>query len=155
MFRASISLGLVFLLIGIVGCRPIGKGLKVEYVEGVVTLDGEPIPKASVTFVPITETEGAEAAGGYTNEQGVYKLTSGNGDAEKGALAGEYRVMVSKIDAKDLTEGREYGASTGYNVTWSQTQLLPTIYQDRNNTPLKVTVKKGKNKIPLELTKNP
>jgi len=155
MLRTSISLGLILLVVGMVGCGHRGKGLKVEYVEGVITLDGEPVPKASVTFIPLTETEGAEAAGGYSNDQGVYKLTSGNGDAEKGALAGEYRVLVSKIEAKDLTEGREYGASTGYSVTWSQTQLLPTIYQSRDKSPLTATVKKGKNKIPLELKKNP
>ena len=76
-------------------------------------------------------------------------------DAEKGAVQGEYRVLVSKVDAKDLTEGRPYGESTGYNVSWSQTQLLPTIYQDRDNSPITVTVKKGKNKINLELTKTP
>ncbi|MCL2624736.1 MAG: carboxypeptidase-like regulatory domain-containing protein [Planctomycetaceae bacterium] len=155
MIRISISLGLILLLIGIAGCTPRGKGLKVEYVEGVVTLDGNPVPSASVTFVPIVDAEGAEAAGGYTNEQGVYKLTSGNGDPEKGALAGEYRVLVSKIEAKDLSEGQEYGTATGYNVSWSQTQLLPTIYQDRSKSPLTATVNKGKNKIPLELTKNP
>jgi hypothetical protein len=32
---------------------------------------------------------------------------------------------------------------------------LPEVYRDRDKTPLTATVKKGKNKIPLELKKNP
>jgi hypothetical protein len=147
--------GMVLLILLSNGCGSQGKGLKVEYVEGIITLDGESVSNASITFIPITETEGTEAAGGYSNEQGVYKLTSGNGNPEKGALQGEYRVLVSKIESKDLTEGMAYGTSTGYQPTFKQTQLLPVIYQDREKSPLKVTVKKGKNKIDIQLTKNP
>jgi hypothetical protein len=47
----------------------------------------------------------------------------------------------------------EYGTPTGYQPTFKQTQLLPVIYQDRDKSPLKVTVKKGKNKIDIQLTK--
>ena len=155
MIRTSISLGVILLLMVMAGCGPRGKGLKVEYVEGVITLDGEIVPNAFVEFSPDSNSEGAEAASGYSNDQGVYKLTSGNGDAEKGAVAGEYRIIVSKIESKDLTEGQEYGSSTGYAKTFSQTHLLPEIYRDREKTPLTATVKKGKNKIPLELKKNP
>ncbi|MDR1269098.1 MAG: hypothetical protein LBK82_06210, partial [Planctomycetaceae bacterium] len=111
------------------GCGSQGKGLKVEYVEGIITLDDEPVSNASVTFIPITETADAEAADGYSNGKGVYKLTSGNGNPEKGALQGEYRVLVSKVESKSLKEGMEYGTPTGYQPTFKQTQLLPVIYQ--------------------------
>lgn len=156
MFRIFASVGMIALMFAIVvGCGSRGKGLRVEYVEGVITLDGEPLPKASVTFVPINDSENSEAAGGYSDDKGVYKLTAGNGDPEKGAVAGEYRVLVSKIEAKDLAEGKPYGASTGYSVSWTQTQLLPIIYQDRDKSPITATVKKGKNKINLELKSTP
>jgi hypothetical protein len=148
-------IGMVLLILLGNGCGSQGKGLKVEYVEGIITLDGEPVSNASVTFIPITETEGAEAAGGYSNNKGVYKLTSGNGDPEAGAVLGEYRILVSKIEVTDLTEGMEYGTSTGYKETVKQTHLLPEIYRSRDKSPLKSNVKKGKNKIDIQLTKNP
>ncbi|MDR2704402.1 MAG: hypothetical protein LBC02_01360 [Planctomycetaceae bacterium] len=155
MFRNFMFTGMILLILLSNGCGSQGKGLKVEYVEGIITLDSEPVSNASITFIPITETDGTEAAGGYSNEKGVYKLTSGNGDPEKGALQGEYRVLVSKIESKDLTKGKEYGTPTGYQPTFKQTQLLPVIYQNREKSPLKATVKKGKNKIDFQLTQNP
>jgi hypothetical protein len=145
--------GMVLLILCGNGCGSSGKGLKVEHVEGIIMLDGEPVFKASVTFISVTETEGMEAAGGYSNENGVYKLTSGNGNPEKSAVLGEYRILVSKIETKDLTEGLEYGTSTGYNETVKQIQLLPEIYQNCDKSPLKTTVQKGKNKIDIQLTK--
>ena len=145
MFRLLSCWGFVVTLLVLSGCGPSGKGLKVEYVEGVVTLDGEPVPKASITFIPVTDGPGVEAASGYTDDNGVYKLTSGNGDPQKGALMGDYKVIISKIESKSLTEGQPYGQPTGYAITYSQDQLLPKIYQNRTETPLAATVKKGRN----------
>ncbi len=156
MFRLLSFWGLVAIVLVCSGCGAKGKGLQVEYVEGVVTLDGEPVPKASITFIPTTDGPGVEAAAGYTDEKGVYKLTSGNGDPQKGAVAGDYKVIISKIDSKSLTEGQPYGQSTGYAVTYSQTHLLPEIYRSRKDTPLTATVKKGKNKgMNFELKSEP
>lgn len=159
MIRAISYLGCLFVFMSFLGCGPPGKGLKVEFVEGIIKLDGEPLPQASVTFIPIKEDGVMEAAGGYTNDKGVYHLTSGNGDAEKGAVAGEYRVLISKISSKSLNEssGGEYNPGPGgYAVTYEQTQLLPKIYQDRTNSPLTATVKKGKNKnMDFELSSTP
>ena len=155
MFRSMVCFYFALLIVASIGCTPAGKGLKVEYVEGLVTLDGEPIPEASVVFVPTTDTPPMETAMGMTNEKGVYKLTSPNGNPLAGAVAGEYKVLVSKILAKSLTEGKEYGTSTGYHVPYTQTHLLPDIYRDPQNPQFTVTVNKGKNKIPLELKKNP
>lgn len=159
MIRVISCLGCLVLFTSLLGCGPSGKGLKVEFVEGIVKLDGEPLSQASVTFIPITEEGTIESAGGYTNDKGVYRLTSGNGDAEKGAVAGEYRVLVSKISSKSLGEssGGVYNPGpSGYAVTYEQTQLLPKIYQDRENSPLTATVKKGKNKkMDFELSSKP
>ena len=139
-----------------VGCGPKGRSLQVEYVEGIITLDGQLVSEASVTFIPKNEGDGTEAAGGYSNESGVYKLTSMNGDPEKGAIAGEYLVTISKIEVNDPTAGlSEAEAAKLSGVASTQTQLLPKIYQDRKNTPLSFTVNKGKNKINIELKSNP
>ena len=154
-------ISLVFVLFALVlGCTKPGKGLKVEYVEGVLTLDGTPTPGVFVTFEPAEKDSGLEAAGGVTDANGVYKLTSINGDIDKGALAGKYKVTVSKIKTEDfLNEDGTYkpGAprdSSGQLMATRETQLMPKQYLNPKMTPLEKTVEVGKNKIDLELTSN-
>ena len=145
---------LIGLLIPVIGCDPKGRGLKVEFVEGVVTLDGEPVEGATITFIPVNEGEGAESAIGRSKEGGKYKLSSMNGDPEKGAIAGEYRIIVTKTDVHTpSTEGMTYEQAS--NVTAIHTEVLHAIYRDRTKTPLTATVNKGKNKIDIELKSKP
>ena len=156
MMKRSIFSALLVGLLLCVGCGPKGRSLQVEYVEGVITLDGQPIGEASVTFIPVNGGDGTETAGGYSDAQGAYKLTSMNGDPEKGAIAGEYRTIVSKIVVNDPTAGlSDEEAAKFSGVASTQTQLLHKIYQDRKNTPLSFTVTKGKNKIDIELLSKP
>ena len=155
MTRNILGLLLVGSILMFAGCGPKGHGLKVEYVEGVVTLDGQPLEGASVTFVPKTEGGKEETASGHTNKSGVYKLSSVNGDAEKGAVAGDYVVNVSKIKVEDPKEGMSYEQATMSTKVVKQVQLLHKDYQDRKNSPLSFTVKPGKNKIDLELKSKP
>ena len=78
-----------------VGC---GKpGPQVQYVEGVVVLDGEPVADATVVFVP--EAADGLVATGRTNAEGRFTLTSVRGGKPNGgALVGEYAVTFSKAD---------------------------------------------------------
>lgn len=158
--KKSVSLLVCFsLVILVVGCQPKGRGLKVEYVEGVVTLDGTPVSDASVEFLPVQSGSG-EAAGGFTNAQGVYKLSSMNGDPEKGAIAGDYNVTVRKIEATSyLNDDGTFkpGApkdSTGQLISTVQKDILPAVYKDRNKTPVQLTVAPGNNKLNIELKKD-
>ena len=142
------------------GCKPAGKGLKVEYVEGKVTLDGTEVEGAFITFYP-TGTTG-ESAGGVSGPQGIYKLTSENGDIDKGALAGSYKVTVRKVESKNFLNddgtfapGAPIDPATGQKLGTKQTNLLPVQYSFQNKTPLNVTVAPGKNTINLELKSKP
>src|SRR5262245_12374499 len=67
------------------GC---GQGKTVK-VEGVVTLDGKPLPAATVTFVP---DGNGRAASGRTDQDGIFRLTTFRTD--DGAVPGEYKVTV-------------------------------------------------------------
>jgi len=154
MFRSIACFVTLLLVVALTGCRSDG-GLKVEYVEGIITLDGEPLSEASVTFVPTSDGPTVETAMGMTNDKGIYKLSSMNGKPLAGAVVGEYKVLVSKIHAESLSEGLEYGTSMGYTVPYKQTHLLPRIYRDMEQTPFSATVKKGRNKLDFSLTKNP
>ena len=146
---------LVGLLLTAIGCGPPGRGLRVEFVEGSVTLDGQPLGGVSITFIPINEGDGTESALGRSKENGVYRLSSMNGDPERGAVAGEYRIIASKTEVNDpmLGMSTEEAAASGLTVT--HTEILPAIYRDRSNSPLTATVKRGKNKIDLELKSKP
>lgn len=151
-------------LSGLVGCggQPT---LNTEYVEGVVTLDGQPVPEATVTFVPVTEGQGASATG-ITNQQGVYKLTAvvtGELAAtpEAGTLPGEYYVGVTKtIVETPMTEeeaeqaGVPYVQRDEYASGPQTTFVVPQKYNNPRESGIRVTVESGRNTIPLELSSN-
>ena len=148
------SLSALF-IIAVLGCGG-SDGLKVEYVEGTVTLDGQPVAEASVMFVPTSESPTIETAMGITDTRGVYKLSSMNGRPQAGAVEGEYKILVSKIEAQSHSTGVEYGASFGYAVPYTQTHLLPGVYRDPENTPFTATVKRGRNTgVNFELQSSP
>ena len=83
------------LLIGlpILGCS---SGLRTEFVEGIVTLEGEPLEDALVTFIPASEGT-ARAAVGTTDAKGRYTLTTVEGGKPgKGTTEGSYKITVAK-----------------------------------------------------------
>jgi hypothetical protein len=84
----QLSLFLAIVLL-IVGC---GGGTKLYPVEGVVTLDGEPLEGATVTF----QSENTIAAG-LTSASGKFRLIT---NGQEGAPAGTYKVVVKKISEK-------------------------------------------------------
>ena len=140
-------LPVLLLLCFFTGCFSYGPfKANTQVVEGIVLLDGEPIADAIIKFVPSEESkETGELATGLTNANGKFDLTSLYGNRGRGALQGTYKVIVSKEKSDWVIDKR---TGEGYTVA---TQLLPAIYQDETKTPLEVTVKKGKNKVTLEL----
>lgn len=88
---ATIGLALV------VGCADGSKPYQTAPVAGVVTLDGQLLASARVTFLPIPELQGNRQSGpeasGETDASGRYSLKSVFGDV--GASIGKNRVMIS------------------------------------------------------------
>jgi hypothetical protein len=76
--------------IAVYGLEP--KPLKLGTVEGTVTLNGEPLAGAKVTFTP---DEGRPATG-VTNQEGRYRLTTKK--ANDGAAVGRHRISISLVD---------------------------------------------------------
>jgi hypothetical protein len=129
--------------------------LRVEFVEGLVTMDGKPVVGASVTFFPITNAPPIESASGSTDENGIYRLSSQNGAPLAGAVAGKYRVTVMKSSIQPNAAGiEEHEDLLDYDAPPTH-HYLPAIYRDHQNTPLKATVNKGRNRIDFELASNP
>jgi len=78
---------LVSALLPAAGC---GGGPAYHPVRGTVTLDGDPLPEANVTFRP--EQEDGPWGIGRTDEKGQYTIRAGQ---EEGLPAGDYEVRVS------------------------------------------------------------
>jgi hypothetical protein len=111
-------------------------------VKGVVKLDGNPLAGATVTFMPAGDS--GRPATGETDQEGVFRLTSLKKD--DGAFPGEYRVVVTKIQAIDppppANSGEPDAVLKHYQSLKSQkrTALLPSPYASYLTTPLRCTV---------------
>jgi hypothetical protein len=119
-------------------------GGTVTTVDGKVTLDGNPLPNAVVTF------HGTNEVGGFggSNATGIYQLQAQ--DEKAGVKPGEYKVTVSATELRDPSATAS--TITGPHAMEESSKLLtPELYATPATTPLKVTVKEGKNTIPLEV----
>ena len=106
-------------------------GPDIATVEGTVTLDGKPLPHATVVFTP----EEGRPAGARTDENGHYVLNFSEG--RKGAIPGKNKVMImTAMDAAKDEEGNDIPASK---------EKLPAKYN--TETTLEFTVEPGKNNV--------
>jgi hypothetical protein len=121
-------------------------------VEGVVTLDGEPVAGAMVNFV-LEGGDGKEGrmAYGSTDENGTFRLTTVQ--PNDGALPGTYRVLVVKTEPvppgvpmppfPNTPAGRaerENFLDRVYGNRPRKRDVLPEQYARLATTPLQVTV---------------
>jgi hypothetical protein len=135
-------------------------------VEGIVTLDGQPLAGATVTFIPVQEGAGVSATG-TTDSSGKYLLTAvGAGlGAEPGAgtSPGEYYIGVVKDAFPDDPEARQerdvlaLQSSSGDATKPSRpkamkvTHVVPQKFNDPRKSGIKKTVQNKANNIPIEL----
>lgn len=159
-FRKIASVGCL-MAVALVGCGE--SGPKVVPVDGVLSLDGKPLPFKSITFVPAEGTAGKGAAG-YSNTQGNYVLKafiSGATVDFDGCPPGKYKVLVGEpmipISEKDfdedgavkaLAEESEVAIFPGMRPPKSE---IPAAYKVEFSTPLIVEVPAEGGTINLEL----
>lgn len=117
------------LLFALHGCS--SGGPEIARVEGLITMDGKPLPKASVVFVP----QGGRPSVGETNEEGRYSLEFSGG--RKGAIPGPNRV--------EITTFQELGYETDGTVIPGVPELVPAKYN--RNTTLSFNVETGKTNV--------
>lgn len=152
MSRESARLGLlVMAVVALLGCGETS-GVPVEYVEGVVTLDGKPIEGVTVGFSPVKPDSGTPAVG-TTDANGVFKLTATAGGAPgAGAGVGEYQVTFSKIKTSGQSEVTK---STDPNYGKPMTQkpgptqmeyIVPQKYGNAATSGFTATVVDGTNR---------
>ncbi len=152
-------LSAALLVAGLTALAGCGKGRGLVPVSGTVLMDGAPLNKATITFVP---DGGGELASGISDDAGrFFMVASGGGE---GVLPGNYKVTVmsfaetpapSKGMAEVMREQMEAkGAAPksgdGTAALKKQQQdavkagkamrASPAVYNDIAKTPLKVTV---------------
>lgn len=123
MIVRSLCLPLCCLLLGstLAGCGGGGDKMQVAPVAGRITLDGVPLAKAEVLFLPIGSKaqQGVVAPSkGVTNEDGRYTLTLELNGAT-GALVGKHRVEV------------RFGAGSVPTPVPNELGLMPPAHADQ------------------------
>jgi hypothetical protein len=130
---------IALLCLGLAGCG----GPYDSSVTGVVTLDGEPLPRGTVSFSP---ESGGPAAFGQIESDGQYVLRTGQAE---GVRSGSYKVTVAANEPPAVARGKDGGPPPlGKPIT-------PEWYHDPNASGLTATVKPGKNGIDFKLSKTP
>ena len=158
MKRISSSLALAALVIVATGCYSGTRRPPTYKVAGTVTMKGQPLEGATVVFVP---AEGAthEPATGITDAGGTFTLSTFlSGD---GAMAGDYRIKVSKFDIKKPTkeeqaryisiEEEQKMQFPDEKPTPPAKNILAPKYANEASSGFTFTVTKGQNAIDLKL----
>lgn len=114
-----------------------------SYVQGVVTLDEEPVGPGTLIFGPAGPEPSSKALIAYFGEDGRYELHSAAD--ESGVPAGEYRVRVYGRGGADFTEEQA-------RPPQDQQSEIPPRYSDYSTSGLTASVQPGNNTIdfPLE-----
>jgi hypothetical protein len=113
-------------------------------VSGRVTLDGEPVDHGTVTFQP---TGGGPVGYGVIRSGGSYSVQTGQ---QPGVAPGEYVVTVQSVS--EVTEAQRQAAVSGTMTEATGQLLTPPRYASRETTPLRFQLKRGGNRVDLELT---
>lgn len=150
MIAGSRILGWCLLAALVCGCGR--RGPRVELVEGVVVLDGKSVEGATVFFSPAA-SEGAAGlpAAGRTAADGSFRLNAGGGATPgAGTKVGDYIVTVIKQESDSLPPPDLNSPPPDFKEILVR-DLLPTIYKLSATSPLRATVKPGKNTYRFEL----
>lgn len=137
--RRGASVFFSLLLLILAGC-----GKSAYPVKGTVTFEGKPLwGGGSITFLPLDGQ--AEPASGMIAEDGSYRLTN------SGSRPGEFRVVIVQTTQKERQPTPD-GTPAAPIQSAPSDEVIPEIYADHRNSPLKAKVEaKGLNEVNFEL----
>lgn len=120
----------------LIGC---GERNTLAPVDGVLKLDGKPVPGVEVHFIPEVDIEAKTppASRGLTDAQGTFSLSTDRG--ETGAVVGKHTVII------------QYPPPTSRDERPPSGPRVPLLYQSFLETPIHVEVKPEANTVPINL----
>jgi hypothetical protein len=140
--KLSCAASILALFSLLIGCGDGGPEL--ASVKGVVTLDGQPVPNAVLTFVP----QQGSPSYGRTSREGNYELMFT--DVKRGAMLGTHQVSieVQRVSKEELAEMKAQGMDVPDKIV-----EIPKAY--RQAGALTAEVKRGSNAIDFHLEAKP
>jgi len=135
----------------VVGCGR-NAGPVVQFVEGKMILDGQPLEGATVGLSPVKGSKGLPAYA-RTDGKGIFRVTSTRGGRrDAGAAAGDYVVTISKVVADEgdvaVEEDGLGKKPAGRPSSKPSRNVVPEVYAEIDTSPLRATIKSGANKGP-------
>jgi hypothetical protein len=134
--RRAVAWAAACLVLSTIGC---GGGQEAT-VRGTVTLDGQPLARGSVTFLPVENGTGASAS---INADGSFEARTSDMDGMK---AGDYLITV-RASAEPAPNPQGGPPIPGKLLT-------PAKYGRSETSGLKATINRGANDLNLELSSN-
>ena len=129
------------------GCQPARPAT--APVRGALTLDGQPLAGATITFVPV---DGGRPARGETDVRGDFHLATFDSRMADGALLGEHRVTVTK----NATSGPPLPVGAdGLPLSGARPKLIwlaPQRYSSAATSGLSAQVRAGDNEFLFSLS---
>jgi hypothetical protein len=118
--------------------------------EGVIRLDGKPLNKVEVRFIPLIDYGPEYIATGVTDESGHFKLTC---KGQPGACACENRVLVMEAELPDRLKSENAQGELAKYLRSLGGRPLPLKYANLAESSLTANVKPDQKEYPFELTR--
>ena len=151
--RAGIGVG-AWLLLGVAlvaGCRK--SPPPVVEAHGTITLDGKPLPRASIMLFPTFKGFGSDLiAVATSDDEGRFRLECGIG---KGVCAGSYKATVTEdpVPPKMMRNSRDGDARIRQFYDALPNRPIPERFGDLASTPVRIEIVEGKQDYEVALTR--
>jgi hypothetical protein len=137
--KAQVTCAFLMLAAGVAGCG----GTYDATASGIVTLDGNVVPRGTVSFHPVA---GGPPPLAHISPSGEYEVRTGR---EAGLPVGEYQVTVTASEPPAVKQ-----TATGAPPPPGK-PITPAWYASKDSSGLKVVVESGDNELDLELKSQP
>jgi hypothetical protein len=147
LFRVMVAGCLCFCLSGCGDSKPAPDASVT--VTGIVTMDGKPLEKARVVFIPLQGAEQGNGGSGLTDSAGKYELRSLVGEESVvGTPPGKYRVVISKMIKPDGS----VAPPDEPPIMSAASESIPLRYSDFSGSKLDATVATSGGTFNFDLT---
>ena len=121
--------------------------------EGTVTLNGKPLPNATITFIPLLDSFGIEASStGTTDEQGHFTLTCQFNNQPGAAVAQHFVLVTDAPPPKELRRVQDPREADAYRAKLGN-RPIPPEYATFATSQIRVDVKEKQDALTISLTR--